>query len=275
MQLVKHKIALAVTFSACVSYLLASGAADAYMLICATGIFLLAAGSGALNQLQEAKYDLMMTRTSNRPLPSGRIKKTPASILIALLIISGTSLLIHLSLAAAILGLLNIILYNLIYTPLKRFSCTAVLPGALVGALAPLIGFSAAGGSLTDQRIIYLACIVFLWQVPHFWLLLIKYSDEYKKAGFKTIMKHLDEQQVRRIAFTWMSTSSLLTSISFLFGISLNPVFLSLVLIFNLLFIYLFYNILFGPSGNTGKAFFISNIYFASFMLLVAGNALF
>jgi protoheme IX farnesyltransferase len=152
------------------------------------GVCFLALGSGALNQLQEKAEDLLMDRTRNRPLPSGRISVRFAAILIICLFILGSALLSLVSISVFALGLAAVVSYNGFYTMWwKRKLAFAAIPGAIPGALPILIGFQAAVKDLTDLRGYYLFAILFFWQMPHFWVLALKYSNDYDKGGFPTL----------------------------------------------------------------------------------------
>ena len=94
--------------------------------------------------------------------------------------------------------------YNAFYTPLKRVSAFAVVPGALIGALPPAIGWTAAGGQVADPTVLALAFVFFIWQVPHFWMLVAVHADSYEAAGFPTIVKLLGRQRLARLSFTWI-----------------------------------------------------------------------
>jgi protoheme IX farnesyltransferase len=146
-----------------------------------------------------------MKRTKNRPIPSGKISVNLAVVLSAVLLLSGSTLLYYGGGKLALgLALLNLLWYNGFYTPLKRVSSLAILPGALVGAIPPAVGWVAAGGYVFDKEIIILSFFFFIWQVPHFWLLLMSFDQEYRKAGFPTITKYFSRDQLSRIIFIWM-----------------------------------------------------------------------
>ena len=106
---------------------------------------------------------------------------------------------------AFLLGIAAIIWYNVIYTPLKRVSALAVVPGALIGAIPPAIGWVAAGGMITDPGLIVLSLFFFIWQIPHFWLLLLIYEKDYKKAGFPVLTDLFSREQFTRITYTWIA----------------------------------------------------------------------
>ena len=180
-KLLKPLLTLAVTFSGVAGFLLVIPYGGSLNLLqLSVGLFLVASGSAALNQYQERDYDKMMSRTSTRPIPAGIIPASHALLFALILVISGFAVLSALSIIAALLALLNLTVYNFIYTPLKRKSYLAILPGGVVGAIPPVIGFIAAGGIGPTNEIVILSLFMFTWQLPHFWLLMIRYSTEYR-----------------------------------------------------------------------------------------------
>ncbi len=218
-ELTKWKLSLAVAFSAVTGYLICDGiagtglpeaAAGTGLIKVAAGVFLLSSGAAALNQYTERKSDALMARTAGRPLPSGRMSPGAAAGVALLLLVSGSLVLGFSGLLPLALGLTNVILYNGVYTGLKKVTALAIIPGALVGAVPPLIGYTAAGGGVTDTVIILFALFMFLWQMPHFWLLLARYGSEYEKAGIKTIYGLMNPDQINRLVMVWITGSSLL-----------------------------------------------------------------
>ena len=175
-----------------------------------------------------------------------------------------------------ILGLLNLVLYNLIYTPLKTRSWLAILPGALVGGIPPLIGWTSAGHYLLHPNAIFLFIFVCLWQVPHFWLLMIKYGKEYEAAGFSTISRVLTEIQIKKVVFFWgVITSGFLMFFPF-FGFNLKPFLLGSLIVTNLFFIRLFYRFLFQDRNpqTVSRAFILINTYAMVIFILLIINSL-
>lgn len=218
-ELIKWKLSLAVAFSAVTGYLVcdtAAGvglqglAAGSGLLKVAVGVFLLSSGAAALNQYTERKSDALMARTAGRPLPSGRMTPVTAAVLALLFIASGSLVLGFSGFLPLILGLANVFLYNVVYTGLKKVTALAIIPGALVGAVPPLIGYTAAGGVMTDTIILLFALFMFLWQMPHFWLLLVRYGSEYEKAGIRTIYSSMSSAQISRLILFWITGSSLM-----------------------------------------------------------------
>jgi heme o synthase len=218
LSLAKVKITFAVALTTITGYALAQGGIDSGILLPTLGVFLLACGSAALNQIQERHIDLKMERTRHRPLPSGRISLSQALLFMGILLTAGSLLLYYsANLTALLLGWLTLLWYNAIYTPLKRVSAFAVVPGSVIGALPPAIGWVSAGANLFDTQIIIVALFFFLWQIPHFWLIMLKHSGDYKEAGFPTITDHFSLSQIHRLTLSWVlatAASSLLIAMS-------------------------------------------------------------
>lgn len=203
-ELTKIKITVFVTVTTALGYICYAERFSLYMLVPLIGILLLSCGSAAVNHIQERRTDALMRRTMNRPLPSGRISLKNAWLIAMLLIVSGSVVLYYAGIVALLLGLLDLVWYNLIYTPLKKVNALAIIPGSLVGAIPPMVGWVAAGGSLMDPRILVLALFFFIWQIPHFWLLLLVLSNDYERAGFPTLTQIFDKAQLARITFIWI-----------------------------------------------------------------------
>ena len=155
-----------------------------------------AAGAAALNQWWEHRFDAIMLRTRTRPIPAGRILPREGLITGVILSLAGV---IYLALAvnglSAFLAGLTIALYLFAYTPLKRFSTTNTLVGAIPGAIPPVIGWVAARQTL-DPGAWSLFAILFLWQMPHFFALAWMYRADYARAGFR-MMSSDDETGLR------------------------------------------------------------------------------
>lgn len=152
------------------------------------GLFFLSSGSLALNQVQEYKIDQKMPRTSKRPVASGKITPAAAGILAVAFLAIGSDLLFKSSEMAGLLGWATVILYNLVYTYWwKPKWIFAAIPGAIPGALPVTIGYAANDQAIFNLDSIYLFLILFLWQMPHFWALAIRFKDDYQKGGVPTL----------------------------------------------------------------------------------------
>ena len=154
----------------------------AFYAVC--GSALLAGACSGLNQIQERSSDALMRRTAGRPLPSRKIGLATAWVTVGLLGAGGLCLLGLGGAGPLLLGLGVVIIYNGLYTPLKKITAFAVLLGGFSGSAPVLIGWLAAGGNLTDFPALCLALVLYLWQVPHFWLLAARHSQDYRLAGF-------------------------------------------------------------------------------------------
>jgi protoheme IX farnesyltransferase len=188
-----------------------------------SGILLLACGSAVINHIQEYKTDALMDRTKNRPIPSGRTTVRNAISLSMVLVLTGSVLLAMNGFIPLILGLLNLFWYNVVYTPLKKISQFAIVPGSLVGAIPPAIGWTSAGGYIFDPQILIIAFFFFIWQIPHFWLLLLVLSKDYEQAGFPTLTKVFNLTQLSRITFIWIIATVVTSLLIPFFGIIKNP----------------------------------------------------
>jgi len=151
------------------------------------GTGLIASGTAALNQWSEREADLHMRRTSNRPIPAGRIAPGRALAFGVGLSVAGfADLWLGVNLLAALLGLFTLLSYLFLYTPLKRRSWLSTTIGAFPGAMPPMIGFAAAHGSITGEAWVLFA-ILFLWQFPHFYSIAWMYREDYARAGIRML----------------------------------------------------------------------------------------
>jgi heme o synthase len=220
LELSKVKITIAVALTTITGYVLARGAFDSGLIIPTIGIFILACASSAINHYQEYEADKLMTRTKLRPIPSGRISANHALTFAFIMTLIGSWLIYDGSNFLGLqLGLLAMIWYNAIYTPLKRKTAFAVIPGSIIGSLPPLVGWVAGGGSLIDPNAMILAFFFFIWQVPHFWLLMLKYGEEYKKAGYPAITSIYSPQQLKNTTFVWTFATAISALMIPFFGI--------------------------------------------------------
>ena len=270
--LMKYKVSMAVTFTAITSYTVFTGYTASGIIKLALAIFILAGGSSALNEYKERKYDAKMDRTKNRPIPSGKISPKNAFLVSVLLIILGVILLYSFfGLITALLGLFNIIWYNLLYTNLKRLTPYAVVPGSLVGAIPAFMGWTAGGGFIFESTIVFIAFFLFIWQIPHFWLLMLKYGKEYEEAGFPTINQQVQPANLKIIIFSWIVATSLSSFLVPLYLIEISFPFLFAIFVLNIIFISVFAKISFGKVKelNFRKSFMSINIYMLVFMIML------
>jgi len=187
-ELLKFRLSFLVAFSCAFGYVLASKEVSWFVLgMVFIGGLLLSGSSVIINQIIERDLDRLMTRTMNRPLPTFRVSVNEAIAFSVFCLIVGVSiLLVYTNVLTAALSVLSLILYSFVYTPLKRVGPVAVFVGAIPGALPPLLGWTAATGSISHEALIIFG-IQFIWQFPHFWAIAWVADDDYKKAGFKLL----------------------------------------------------------------------------------------
>lgn len=274
-KLVRIKLSLAVTLSALIGYVFAGGNELPLIIGIGIGVLLLSGGSSILNQMQEAEYDAKMERTKNRPLATEAVSEKIAVRIFAFLVISGTIVLATVNTRSAIVGLITIALYNLIYTPLKRKTGLAVFPGALVGSLPPILGWVGHSTDLLDPGIILLAGFMFLWQVPHFLLLSYKYKDEYIAAGFKVPIASLSDLQYKLMIGIWIISTSLIALLFPLFGLVVNLYVLVSLIVLNVSLIVVFLKLAFNKNSrlNLAKLHVYISLYMVLFLVLIAIDA--
>ena len=210
-ELSKFGIVLLVLVSAAAGFMLrAPLGADfpwVHGLVVLTGVMLLSSGASALNQVQERDRDARMARTAGRPLPSGRISHAQGLTFATLATAAGAAVLwMGIGRTAGILGLIAAAFYNGVYTPwLKPTSAFAAVPGAIPGSIPPVIGWVAAGGGLTDAGAVILFGILFLWQMPHFWALALRYRSDYASGGFPMVSDVVGVEGTARLILLYAS----------------------------------------------------------------------
>jgi len=234
------------------------------------GVLLLAGAASALNQYQERHLDALMTRTQNRTLPSNQMIPATAIIYFLVLGFAGTVVLyLFTTPITAILGLFNIFWYNAVYTPLKRKTAFVVIIGAVTGAIPPMMGWTAAGGSMLSPEILFIAAFMFFWQIPHFFLLLLRYKEDYSKAGFRSVSAFMSDKQVEFIVFTWILGTSVSTLFFPLYQIVTGTFLISSIVLLNILLISFFYRTTFNKNiaFNLSRAF--HSLYLYQVLILV------
>ncbi|MCU0356983.1 MAG: heme o synthase [Cyclobacteriaceae bacterium] len=187
-ELLKFRLSLLVAFSCAFGYTLATPQVNwTTLILLFIGGLLLSGSSIVINQILERDYDKLMTRTMNRPLPTGRVSVAEAGIYSVLLFMVSMAILMYASNSLTVLlSIASMLLYSFVYTPLKRVGPIAVFVGAIPGAFPPLLGWVASTGTISYEALIIFG-IQFIWQFPHFWAIAWLADDDYKKAGFKLL----------------------------------------------------------------------------------------
>ena len=186
LSLAKSRIVAMVLMTTAAGFFFAAGRIDIALLLHAlVGTALVAAGTNALNQYVERDLDALMKRTRLRPLPDGRMTPRAALLFSIIVAVVGTAyLLITVNALTAFLGVLTLVSYIFVYTPLKRVTTWCTLIGAIPGAIPPLMGWTAVTGEIGAGGWIVFG-IVFLWQLPHFMAISWLYREDYARAGFR------------------------------------------------------------------------------------------
>lgn len=277
LELAKIRISGVSTLSAATGYIAMAHRVDLGLLWACLGTLFLACSASALNQIQEARFDALMERTRNRPIPSQRMAPGDALLFSAVVGLTGLGVLLVASGALpALLGLTALVWYNAVYTPLKRVSAFAVIPGSVIGALPPAIGWTAAGGAWSDPPLLAMSFFFFLWQVPHFWLLLFRLGQDYHRAGYPTLLRLFSRPQLARITTAWMALSAGVVVLLPLFGFAQTaaaPHFLAvcaILLIATAAWVWRGR----GEIGRFGRAFAAVNLFALAVMAVLVVDAL-
>ncbi|MDO9187056.1 MAG: heme o synthase [Bacteroidia bacterium] len=190
-QFIKLRLASLVVLSAAFGFVIGSQEVNVgKLLLLILGGFLVTCSSNGFNQIIERNLDKLMDRTKNRPLPQDRMSVNEAFVLATIMGGAGIVILwVFMNPLSGVLGMLALILYTVVYTPLKQVTPFAVFVGAFPGAIPPLLGYVATTsgfGEITFQAWILFA-VQFMWQFPHFWAIAWVLDEDYKKAGFRML----------------------------------------------------------------------------------------
>jgi protoheme IX farnesyltransferase len=220
----KLRLASLVVFSAVLGYLIALPSISKFdwvsCLSLVFGGFLVTASSNAFNQIWERHLDIKMDRTKDRPVAAGRLSVKEAVIFATTVGVIGEVLLFMLNPLSGALGLLAMVMYVLLYTPLKTVSPIAVFVGAFPGSIPPMLGYIAVTGEFGwFPGVLFLT--QFFWQFPHFWAIAWNIHDDYLKAGFQLLPSK--EGRTKSNAFQIFIYSAALIPVGILPCIQLTP----------------------------------------------------
>ena len=216
--LIKYRLSLSVVLSSVASYLIAFEVFSllTFTLLILGGFFVVGASNG-FNQIIERNRDALMTRTLNRPLPTGGLNVNQAILVCLILSFLGLFMLYTINFRTAFFGFVSMIIYLAIYTPLKPVTPLSVFFGAIPGAIPFMLGWVAVTNKFSIETGI-LFMIQFFWQFPHFWAIGWFSHDDYLKAGFKMLPSgKRDNATAFQIVFytIWMILVSTLPYFSF------------------------------------------------------------
>ncbi len=207
-KLAKLPLCLMVAASAAFGYLIYDQTEYLPLIQVTAGIFFLACGAATVNSIQERNQDALYQRTATRPLVVGTVSLSEALLISICFIATGLVflLLCNTTKLPLSLGVLALIIYNGIYTPLKLKTEFALIAGGISGALPPLIGWTCAGGSLGSPLILSIMTLFFLWQPPHFCLILLAHNDNQDSSKhFTNLGTRFSHSGIKRIITVWLT----------------------------------------------------------------------
>ena len=270
--LIKHRLSFSVVFSSVCSYLIAFDvfSLTTFLLLIIGGFFVVGSSNG-FNQIIERRRDALMTRTSYRPLPSGVMTVNQALIICSFLSLLGLTMLYVINFRTAIFGLISMIIYLALYTPLKPITPLSVFFGAIPGAIPFMLGWVAVTDRFSIETGI-LFMIQFFWQFPHFWAIGWVSHDDYKNAGFKMLPSgKRDNATAFQIVFytIWMIIVSTLPYFSFTGKLSIGIYSLILILVSGSLMLYQALKLMRYKDKQNAIRLMYASIFYLSFIQII------
>ena len=192
--LTKPRLLATVVLSTLLGFILPMSPSNTFLqlLFLIFGTALMGAGANTINQCMEIIPDSKMNRTKNRALPMGKLSEQEAMVFGILVSMLGFFVLwFGLNSLTAGLGLLTLISYTMVYTPLKQKTITNTWFGGITGALPPVMGWAASKGQL-EWEVLPIFALLYFWQLPHFFAIAWMYREDYKRGGFK-MLSHYDQ----------------------------------------------------------------------------------
>ena len=270
--LIKHRLSFSVVFSSVCSYLIAFDVFSlTTFLLLVTGGFFVVGSSNGFNQIIERRRDALMTRTSSRPLPSGAMTVNQALIICSFLSLLGLTMLYVINFRTAFFGLISMIIYLALYTPLKPITPLSVFFGAIPGAIPFMLGWVAVTDRFSIETGI-LFMIQFFWQFPHFWAIGWVSHDDYKNAGFKMLPSgKRDNATAFQIVFytIWMIIVSTLPYFSFTGKLSIGIYSLILILVSGSLMLYQALKLMRYKDKQNAIRLMYASIFYLSFIQII------
>ena len=270
--LIKHRLSFSVVFSSVCSYLIAFDvfSLTTFLLLIIGGFFVVGSSNG-FNQIIERRRDALMMRTSSRPLPSGEMTVNQALIICSFLSLLGLTILYVINFRTAIFGLISMIIYLALYTPLKPITSLSVFFGAIPGAIPFMLGWVAVTDRFSIETGI-LFMIQFFWQFPHFWAIGWVSHDDYKNAGFKMLPSgKRDNATAFQIVFytIWMIIVSTLPYFSFTGKLSIGIYSSILILVSGSLMLYQALKLMRYKYKQNAIRLMYASIFYLSFIQII------
>jgi protoheme IX farnesyltransferase len=270
--LIKHRLSFSVVFSSVCSYLIAFDvfSLTTFLLLIIGGFFVVGSSNG-FNQIIERRRDALMMRTSSRPLPSGAMTVNQALFICSFLSLLGLTMLYVINFRTAIFGLISMIIYLALYTPLKPITSLSVFFGAIPGAIPFMLGWVAVTDRFSIETGI-LFMIQFFWQFPHFWAIGWVSHDDYQNAGFKMLPSgKRDNATAFQIVFytIWMIIVSTLPYFSFTGKLSIGIYSLILILVSGSLMLYQALKLMRYKDKQNAIRLMYASIFYLSFIQII------
>tara|TARA_B100000575_G_scaffold261892_1_gene235893 strand:- start:3501 stop:4394 length:894 start_codon:yes stop_codon:yes gene_type:complete len=270
--LIKYRLSLSVVLSSVASYLLAF---DIFSIseftLLVTGGFLVVGASNGFNQVIERKYDALMSRTKSRPIPSGKMSVNQSYIICIIISIVGLIMLYNINFRTAFFAFVSMIIYLILYTPMKRVTPLSVFFGAIPGAIPFMLGWVAVTNKFSIETGI-LFMIQFFWQFPHFWAIGWISHDDYLKAGFKMLPTgNKDNGTAFQIVFytIWMILISTLPFFSFTGNLSIGLSSLILILVAGIFMLVQAIRLMKYKDKQTAIRLMYTSIFYLSFIQII------
>tara|TARA_B100001778_G_scaffold316205_1_gene302922 strand:+ start:83 stop:973 length:891 start_codon:yes stop_codon:yes gene_type:complete len=270
--LIKHRLSLSVVFSSVASYLIAFEVFSIYTLsLLILGGFFVVGASNGFNQIIERNRDALMIRTKRRPLPTGGLSLNQAILICTILSFLGLFILYIINFRTAFFGLISMIIYLGLYTPLKPITPLSVFFGAIPGAIPFMLGWVAVTNKFSIETGI-LFMIQFFWQFPHFWAIGWVSHDDYLKGGFKMLPSgKRDNATAFQIVFytIWMILVSTLPYFNFTGEFSIGLYSLVLILISGLFMLFQAIRLMKYKDKQNAIRLMYTSIFYISFIQII------
>jgi len=271
MKAVKFPLSLHIALTAMAGYLLSNSTSMVFAFLIFFAVFFLSCGAALQNNIWDSDFDLCFHRTKHRDIATGKMKKSHAILVSFLLYGTGFLILFQYNRPLpVILGLMSVCFYNLIYTPMKKKSTAAIIPGVVCGILPPFIGYTAAGSVFPTPSVLVLSLIIGLWQIPHYFMIIYNNREDIKNQLYPSLIKVIPEDRFRILMILWVSLYS-----SGLLMFHLTDTFTSvsgyLVTLINAVFLPLFilYELFYSHKNNCRNSFILMNISILFVVLII------
>lgn len=272
----KIPLCLLVSFSALFGYTYAAENFVLEAMYIFAAVLLLCCGAASLNSYQERYADGLMSRTRKRPLVQGQLPAGLAVWQSFFLVSAGLAgLFLVAGFASFFAGFLGVFLYNIVYTKLKPLTLYAIVPGAVCGAIPPYIGWLAADGEPLSVKAFLPVLLLFFWQIPHFFLVLLRHKPDYTGNVAPNMLSYLPEQALRRIFLPWV-TALVTTMVAFSVIPSLLGSWEKCIIVGNgvTLLVVFYYQMLFATQPDYSLMFRCLNLSLFLLMLIICAGGL-